>query len=44
MSKKEFLLFVNANGIHYKVCKKFKGTSDKLVPYSTCSVNVASPI
>ena len=25
MSKKDFLLFVNANGIHYKVCKTFKG-------------------
>ena len=25
MNKKEFLLFVNANGICYKVCKKLKG-------------------
>ena len=26
MSNKEFLLFLNANGIYYKVCKKLKGT------------------
>ena len=26
MSKKEFLLFLNANGIPYKVCKMLRGT------------------
>ena len=30
MSKNDFLLFVNANGIHYKVCKKFKGIDNTL--------------
>jgi hypothetical protein len=25
MTMKEFLLYINANGIRYKVCKKLKG-------------------
>ena len=25
MSNKQFLLYLNANGIHYDVCKKLKG-------------------
>jgi hypothetical protein len=29
MSKNEFLLFINANGIRYNVCKKLKGIYTK---------------
>ena len=41
MSKKDFLLFINANGIQYKICKKFKGIrreKNNHYTYGSCGI------